>query len=115
MAQLGRLWIAASVALVLPAVASAQDITITAKKMPNGYEPVTQVVHLADLNLTTSTGVDEMQKRVTSAVNTMCGPVGPVGVRKSKEYQTCSKYAWASAKPQMDNAVESATRKPPQP
>lgn len=97
-----------------PALAQAQEqeIVITAKQLPNGFEPVTQVVKIADLNRGTSAGVTEMEKRVTGAVDTMCDTKGSAGVLPANERKTCRDFAWASARPQMDRAVNAATQKP---
>ncbi len=95
-----------------PAMAQGKEIVITAKRLPSGFEPVSQKVNIADLNLATSAGVATMDKRVTAAVNSMCEVKGTPGVAPTKERNICRDYAWASARPQMHLAIEAAKRKP---
>lgn len=59
--------------LASPATAQEQGIVVTGKlKMPTGYEPIEKVVDIEDLDLTTSAGKKEMEKRVTAAEKSMC-------------------------------------------
>lgn len=108
--------VAAGLAVVVmtpaPALAQGQEIVITVKRLPNGFEPVSQTVKIADLNLATSDGVSAMQKRVTGAINSMCTVTGSTGIAPANEGKTCRDFAWASARPQMDRAVQAATQKP---
>lgn len=104
--------LAAVVLASTPAIAQGQEIVITVKRLPNGFEPVSQTVKIADLNLATSAGVSAMEKRVTGAIGSMCTVTGSPGVAPANEGKTCRDYAWASARPQMDRAVQAATPKP---
>src|SRR5512147_451076 len=104
--------LAAVVLASAPAIAQGQEIVITAKRLPSGFEPVSQTVNIADLNLATSAGGSAMEKRVSGAIKSMCTVTGPTGVAPAKEGKTCRDYAWASARPQMDRAVQAATQKP---
>lgn len=104
----------AGLAVVLastPVMAQGQEIVITVKRLPNGFEPVSQTVKIADLNLATHAGVSAMETRVTAAVDTMCHVRGTTGVSPAKEGKICRGYAWASARPQMDRSIQAATQK----
>jgi UrcA family protein len=103
--------LAAAVLAPAPALAQGQEIVITVKRLPNGFEPVTQNVKISDLNLATSEGVSAMEKRVTGAINSMCTVTGSTGILPANEGKTCRDYAWASARPQMDRATQAATQK----
>lgn len=104
--------IAAVVLASAPAIAQGQEIVITVKRLPNGFEPVSQTVKIGDLNLATSAGVSTMENRVTGAIKSMCTVTGSTGVAPANEGKTCRDFAWASAKPQMDRAIQAATQKP---
>lgn len=102
----------ASVMASAPAMAQGQEIVVTAERLPSGFEPVSQTVNIADLNLATPAGVSAMEKRVTGAVNSMCDVKGTAGVAPANERKICRNYAWASAKPQMQSAIQAAKQKP---
>lgn len=93
-------------------MAQGQQIVITAERLPSGFEPVSQTVNIADLNLATPAGVSTMEKRVTGAVNSMCDVRGSAGLAPANERKVCRNYAWASARPQMHRAIQAATQKP---
>ena len=95
-----------------PAFGQQGEIVIVTKKVPPGYEPVRTTVKIADLDLATSMGVGQMQKRVGEAIAALC-PI-PAAARPRYEAQDsklCRNSAWESAKPQMDQAVLRATRR----
>ncbi len=87
-----------------PAIAQQDEIVVTGGlEVPEGYEPVSRKVKINDLDLTTTSGVEEMEKRVGKAVKKVCSDVKQ---RKMRDY--CHNYAWSSARPQMDEALEKA-------
>ena len=87
-----------------------QQIVITGQKLPQGYELVTSTVQIADLNLATSAGVQQMEKRVAHGVATVCPTPGGIAPSyEQRDYEACQKFAWAGARPQMDRAVQAAT------
>lgn len=83
-----------------------EDIVVTGKKAEK--DVVTQAVKIGDLDLATDTGVGEMEKRVTSAVDYICAIPAVVGYYKQKAETPCRDEAWASARPQMDREIERA-------
>ena len=95
-------------AVVFATPAIAQDIVVTSKKVPEGFEPVQKVVKIGDLNLATTAGVAEMEKRVSQAVNSICR--APVGAPywEERDSKMCRDFAWESARPQMDRAIRKA-------
>ena len=92
-----------------PATAQEQQLVVTGKKIPEGFEPVTKVVKIGDLNLATSTGVKEMNKRVAYAVNWLC-PAPPANAAdyEERDMKVCRDFAWSSVRPQMERAVQRA-------
>lgn len=95
--------------LASPATAQEQGIVVTGKlKMPTGYEPIEKVVDIEDLDLTTSAGEKEMEKRVTAAVKSMCAAPPRAARWQVKDAEMCSEFAWASARPQMEEALRMA-------
>ena len=99
-------------AIAAPAIAQEQNIVITGQKLPPGYELVTSSVQIGDLNLASSAGVAEMEKRVAHGVATVCPtPSGTAPDYEMHDYDSCKKFAWAGARPQMDRAVQAATQR----
>ena len=97
--------------MAAPAIAQEQEIVITGQKLPSGYELVTSTVQIGDLNLATSAGVAEMEKRVAHGVATVCPtPSGTAPAYEVHDYDACKKFAWDGARPQMDKAVARATQ-----
>jgi UrcA family protein len=101
--------------LVASAPASAQQqIVITGKKIPPHYEPVTRTVNIADLNLATNAGVEEMHKRVANAIGKVCPTPGGITITYAqRDAAVCRDFAWTGARQQMDRAVHSATERAP--
>lgn len=83
-----------------------EEIVVSGKKAEK--DVVTQVVKIGDLDLATDAGVQEMEKRVNSAVDYICAIPAVVGYYKQKSEAPCRDEAWASARPQMDRSVEKA-------
>lgn len=104
-------WLAAA-ALALPAYAQepeqpqASEIVVTGKKAEK--DVVTQAVLIGDLNLATDQGVQEMEKRVGSAVDYICSIPAVIGYYRQKAEAPCRDEGWAGARPQMDRAIEKA-------
>lgn len=96
----------------VPAHAQEHEIVVTGKKLPSGYVPVTTAVRIGDLNLSRSAGVKEMQRRVARAVSSVCpAPPSLSESYEERDFKLCRDYAWASARPQMERAVQRATQR----
>lgn len=89
-----------------PAQVQGPDIVVTGKVAEK--DVVTQVVKIGDLNLASDVGVQQMEKRVASAVDYICAIPAVIGYYKQKSEAPCRDEAWAGARPQMDNAVQRA-------
>ncbi|WP_324826658.1 UrcA family protein [Qipengyuania zhejiangensis] len=102
--------VAAGVALIaMPASAQGQEIVVTGKmNVPEGYDPVTSVVSIADLDLSSSAGEAEMEERVAAAVKKLCWSHPKPARWQVKDSEFCSEFAWESARPQMEAALERA-------
>jgi UrcA family protein len=75
------------------------------------FDPDTQVqrvVHFADLNITNEAGRQVLLRRVNWTINDMC----EMYVNSNDPFKTasrdCTKTAWNSAKPQLDNVLANA-------
>ncbi len=100
---------AAFLCLAPPAIAQQQEIVVTGKmKIPEGYQPVKRNVSIKGLNLATPAGVTEMEKRVRNAVEWICESHRARGKEEKRDAQLCTDYAWASARPQMNRAIQRA-------
>lgn len=87
-----------------PAIAQEEEIVVTGKlEIPRGYEPVSRVVNIEDLDLSKPSDEEKMEKRVALAVRKVCSNVDSLKMRRY-----CRDYAWASARPQMERALERA-------
>jgi len=77
-------------------------------------DSVSRSVYIGDLDLSTPQGVAEMDKRVARAVDWICEIPAVVGYYKKAAERPCNEEGWASARPQMERAVqfakETATR-----
>lgn len=95
--------------LARPALAQDQEITVTANmNVPSGFEKVKLVVSIADIDLTTTAGVAKMDKRVSAVIGKFCAPPLRAARWQVKDSKICSDNAWASARPQMNEAVRKA-------
>lgn len=95
--------------LASPAIAQEQEIIVTANmKVPEGFEPVKMLVSVKDLDLATPAGASKMEKRVGSVIRKFCGPPQRAARWEIKDSKICSDFAWASARPQMNEALRNA-------
>lgn len=103
--------VVASLGLLAATPATAQQqIVITGKKIPPGYEAITRTVKITDLNLGTKAGVEEMEKRVAHAIAKVCPTPGGISPSyEQRDADACLDYARAGAREQMDRAIQSAT------
>ena len=76
-------------------------------KLPD-RDSVSRSVYIGDLNLATPLGVAEMDKRVAKAVEWICEIPAVIGYYKNAVERPCTDEGWASARPQMDRAVQHA-------
>ena len=106
-ATAGLLW------TVSPSVAQPQqEIVVTGKaKVPEGYHAVKRNVSIKGLDLSTPAGATEMERRVAAAVEWICQSHLAVGTEEQNDSKLCSDFAWASARPQMDKALQAARGK----
>lgn len=96
-------------AVAQPVLAQDQEITVTAgMTVPDGFEPVKLVVSIKDIDLTAAAGIARMEKRVGAVIGRFCAPPARAARWQVKDSKTCSDHAWASARPQMDEAVRRA-------
>lgn len=95
--------------VAMPAIAQEQEIIVTANmKVPEGLEPVKMVVSIKDLDLRTPAGANRMEQRVGAVIKRFCGPPSRAARWQIKDSKTCSDLAWATARPQMDEALRKA-------
>lgn len=98
---------AALLAFGVPANAQESPIVITGDAYHN-HELVRERVNIADLNMATAVGQHQAQLRVDKAINRIC-PLHSGNMRHERESRAeCRKTAEASAKAQMDHAIEHA-------
>lgn len=109
--QLASLAVLSLAAAPLPAqqtvVAGGPPIVIT-RKLPPSDDFMIRVVNVGDLDLKAVPGQQEMEKRVAKAVEDMCTIPSPLPSYKGRMEKPCRDEAWASARPQMDSAVQLA-------
>lgn len=101
--------VVASPAVAQPAPAAAQEAPIViTRTLPPSPDLLVRTVSIADLDLKSATGQQEMEKRVAKAVEDMCTIVAPLPSYKGPLEQPCRDEAWGSARPQMTFAVQRA-------
>jgi UrcA family protein len=96
----------ASAQPVQPAIQEA-PIVITGRLTPSP-DLLMRTVYIADLDLKSAAGQQEMEKRVGKAVEDLCAIVAPLPSYKGPLEKPCRDEAWATARPQMDSAVQRA-------
>jgi UrcA family protein len=89
-----------------PQPAEGPEIVVTGKV--SDKDQVTRVVHIGDLDLATDDGVNEMKKRVAAAVDDICAIPAVIGYYGQKAEKPCRDEGWASATPQMEQALNRA-------
>jgi UrcA family protein len=82
-------------------------IVIT-RKIPPSADVWMRVVHIGDLNLRSSAGQQEMEKRVATAVDDICTIPTPLPSYKGRMEKPCRDEAWSGARPQMTEAIHRA-------
>ena len=100
--------------IAAPAVGQPADtsraeapIVVIGKLRPSS-DLIVRTVSIRDLDLKAAAGRQEMEKRVGQAVDSMCAIPVPIPTYGAKMEKPCRDEAWASARPQMDDAVRLA-------
>lgn len=92
-----------------PAQSSAQEAPIViVHRLAPSSDVLVRTVYVADLDLRSAAGQQEMEKRVGKAVEDMCVITSPLPSYKGPLEKPCRDEAWASARPQMDLLTHSA-------
>lgn len=89
--------------LAVPAGAQAPEIVVTAKPPP---DLMRRVVKTSDLDLATPAGQRELQRRVETAVQSLCKIPSPIAYYEPVMNEPCRTEAWASARPQIDRKLK---------
>lgn len=98
--------------LAQPAFAQQQEIIVTGQaKMPKGHEAVKKVVNIGDLDLAKPGDAEMMEKRVRATISEICALPARPAQWQINDSKTCTDFAWASARPQMNAALERARGK----
>ena len=81
---------------------------VVVRKLPPSRDRLMRAVYIGDLNLKSADDRQEMEKRVAKAVEAMCSIPSPIPGQERGMTKPCRDEAWASARPQMDGAVQRA-------
>lgn len=101
--------IVCAITLSAPAIAQEQEIVVTANlQIPDRFEPVKMVVSIKDIDLSTAAGAGRMETRIGAVIRRFCEPPARAARWQVKDSKVCSNTAWASARPQMDEALRKA-------
>lgn len=93
----------------VPAIAQDQEIIVTANlQIPDRFEPVRMAVSIKDIDLSTAAGAGRMETRIGAVIRRFCEPPARAARWQVKDSKICSNTAWASARPQMDEALRKA-------
>lgn len=99
---------AAAPAAAQPVQPAQEAPIVITKRLAPSPDVLIRTVYIADLDLKSAAGQQEMEKRVGKAVEDMCVVVAPLPSYKGPLEKPCRDEAWASARPQMDLAVQRA-------
>ena len=83
------------------------EITVVRKLTPS-RDRLMRTVYIGDLNLKSADDRQMMEKRVAKAVQDMCAIPSPIPGQERGMTKPCRDEAWASARPQMEGAVQRA-------
>ena len=81
---------------------------VVERKLPPSRDRLMRSVYIGDLDLKSAGGRQEMDKRVSKAVEDMCAIPSPIPGHKQDMTRPCRDEAWATARPQMEGAVRRA-------
>lgn len=104
-------------AFALPAGGASAQQPVTAvegpeivvvRQLPPSRDRLMRSVYIGDLDLKSAAGQQEMEKRVGQAVEYMCAVPTPIPGYGEEMARPCTDEAWASARPQMQQAVQRA-------
>lgn len=90
--------------------AAAPEVVVRGR-LPD-RDSVSRSVYIGDLDLKTPQGVADMEKRVSRAVDWICEIPAVIGYYGKAAERPCRDEGWASARPQMDRAVQLASDGP---
>ncbi len=99
---------ASAVAQVPQTPTTEQSIIVTHKLVPSP-DLIVRTVFIGDLDLKSVAGQKLMEKRVNDAVEEMCAVPNPIPTQGRNMSRPCRDEAWASARPQMDQAIKRAS------
>lgn len=99
----------ATAAQAPPQASQEAPIVITRRLSPSP-DLLVRTVFIGDLNLAAADGQKEMERRVGKAVDDMCTIPAPLPSYKGVLEKPCRDDAWQSARWQMTEAVQRATR-----
>lgn len=91
----------------LPPAAEGPEIVVV-RQLPPSPDRLIRTVSIRDLDLKTDAGRKEMETRVGKAVEQMCAVPTPIPTYGEEMARPCTEEAWASARPQMEQAVQKA-------
>jgi UrcA family protein len=112
--QLALLALIGLAATSSPAVAQVPETTaqeheiIVVRGLPPSRDRLMRSVYIGDLDLKSAAGQQAMEKRVDQAVVEMCAIPTPIPSYGDEMTKPCRDEAWASARPQMSQAVQKA-------
>ncbi len=100
MTRTSKIFALAVVAAILPAgsAASAQSHS----------EPMSVEVGYADLNLLNDEGVERLDQRLETAINTVCGRTAQTNIALNLNVRRCQRETLADVTPARDSAIEAA-------
>lgn len=104
LASLALFSLAAAVPAAAQQTATQEPPIVVTRRLPPSQDLLVRTVYIGDLDLKSPAGQQEMEKRVTNAVNDMCAIPSPIPSYGPKMEKPCRDEAWASARPQMDQA-----------
>lgn len=91
-----------------PQTATEGPEILVVRPLPPSRDRLMRAVYVGDLDLKIAAGQQEMEKRVGKAVEQMCAVPVPIPTYGEEMAKPCTDEAWASARPQMQQAVQKA-------
>jgi len=93
------------------AAASAMSLAAAPASAQSDVEVRSTTVRYSDLDLSSRSGATELDRRVRSAVRSVCGVYRAQNAQDAAKAKSCSKVAMADAMPRVELAVAQARTK----
>ena len=99
-----------SIARISLIAAFGAGVALTGPAFAQGTERATAEVHFGDIDLTSQAGVEQLNRRIAHAADTVCGRPDVRQLKERSAASKCRESALADAAPKVELAVAAARK-----